>query len=276
MKWIEKEIGYVEDFFDSYDDINIMDSIQMIKESYIDDMIDYNVGDLVYRSSECELNEILDEIGHSNSEVEFGLGQFDISSLISTGEISDICRKRDIIWDKRKITSTPVNTLSCGLEVYELKDEDDSRVFKCLQCGEFRIADALTRFNGYTCPNCKRKFETSRSKSRGEERVEFLLQELNIDYIREYSEFERYRFDFKIKHNNIDYYIEIHGMQHFKPVDFFGGIEVFNKLQKSDYIKKKYAENNGVYVMLDFREHNVEILEERFMNEFYYKYIKGD
>lgn len=40
--------------------------------------------------------------------------------------------------------------------------------------------------------------------------------------------------------------IEYHGLQHFQPVEFFGGDEAFQQVQERDSRKRELCENNGV------------------------------
>ena len=44
------------------------------------------------------------------------------------------------------------------------------------------------------------------------------------------------REEFKRKNNDIDYLIEVNGIQHYKPIDFFGGIDGFEYQKKRDEI----------------------------------------
>lgn len=54
-------------------------------------------------------------------------------------------------------------------------------------------------------------------------------------------------FDFVIldDENNIIKFIELDGEQHYKPVDYFGGLEKFNKVVINDNIKNKWCLDNG-------------------------------
>lgn len=48
--------------------------------------------------------------------------------------------------------------------------------------------------------------------------------------------------------------IECNGIQHYEPVEFFGGDERFRKQQRHDFLKQQFAENNGYsYLVLDCR-----------------------
>ena len=43
--------------------------------------------------------------------------------------------------------------------------------------------------------------------------------------------------------------IECQGIQHFRPVDFFGGKEYFIKTIERDNIKQQLCENNGIKII---------------------------
>jgi hypothetical protein len=59
-------------------------------------------------------------------------------------------------------------------------------------------------------------------------------------------------FDFCININNTDILIEYNSVQHYKPVDFFGGIESFKKQIYNDNIKEQYTiENNIPFIKID-------------------------
>ena len=61
--------------------------------------------------------------------------------------------------------------------------------------------------------------------------------------------------------------IEYDGVQHFKPLKFFGGEEKLRERQKNDELKKQLCEENGIEVIkIPYWEYNniEKILEERF------------
>ena len=103
---------------------------------------------------------------------------------------------------------------------------------KCIKHGIFSITpdDHIHKMAG--CPKC--------SESKGEQRIRMFLELNKIQYLREFSfNNSRKRFDFYLPELNI--LIEYDGLQHFKPVDFFGGKEAFIKQQASDKEKNKLA-----------------------------------
>lgn len=113
---------------------------------------------------------------------------------------------------------------------------------KCKKCNkEFEIK-ASHLIDGHGCRNC--------IKSKGEECIELFLLNNGIKYIREYRFFDcigvckTLPFDFYLEEYNIC--IEYQGIQHYKPVELFGGEKQFKIQQINDEIKREYCKNNGI------------------------------
>lgn len=104
------------------------------------------------------------------------------------------------------------------------------------------------------CPIC--------SVSKGEEIIAKFLKENEIRYIPQYRANERF-YDFYIPEGKI--FVEVHGSQHFEKHKFFD-IYSFEKQLIVDAEKQAYAEVNGKYIMVDYREHNPELALDRFIN----------
>ncbi|MEC0984524.1 hypothetical protein [Bacillus safensis] len=69
------------------------------------------------------------------------------------------------------------------------------------------------------------------------------------------------RYDFHLPKYNV--YIEVHGKQHFQ--DAFTRSVVDQ--ETIDQCKQIYAEENGYYIMVDYREHDPVIAVKRFLIE---------
>jgi len=114
----------------------------------------------------------------------------------------------------------------------EIRHKKCSRVFKQT------VTDHLS---GCGCSVC--------NQSKSENYIENLLKELNVIYEKQKTfdgcKFKnKLRFDFYLSSYNI--LIEFDGIQHFKPIRFFGGSKSF-KLQKiKDEIKNKYCYDNNI------------------------------
>ena len=87
-------------------------------------------------------------------------------------------------------------------------------------------------------------------KSKGEWKIEELLTKNNIIFTKEFpviTKNRRFRFDFAIfKDNQLLYFIEYNGEQHYYPIDFFGGEEYFKYIQENDLIKEQYCIENNI------------------------------
>ena len=113
--------------------------------------------------------------------------------------------------------------------------------FKCKLCGnvwDTRIYSILT---GCGCPKC--------NMSHAEIRIEKYLKSANVNF-EEQKVFEDCKnikvlpFDFYLPDYRI--LVEAQGMQHYEPVEYFGGEKRFKRIQKNDNIKKEYCKNNNI------------------------------
>ena len=105
---------------------------------------------------------------------------------------------------------------------------------------EFKISP-YCHLQGQGCNKCK--------LSKGENRIYNLLKGKGINYEVQYTftdcmNIKKLPFDFYLPELNIC--IEYDGEQHFKPIDFFGGVETFEKLKINDNIKNTYCISNNI------------------------------
>ena len=117
---------------------------------------------------------------------------------------------------------------------------------KCGICGNYFIALPAKINNGHiTSCGC-------RIQSSGEECVANILKEFDINFDPQHVFDDcKYtyvlRFDFAILINDkVIGIIEYDGKQHFEPIDFFGGIEGFEKTKIRDNIKNKYCKSKNI------------------------------
>lgn len=128
----------------------------------------------------------------------------------------------------------------------------------CKKHGEFlcRPNDHLSKKSG--CPIC--------SKSHGEQIVEQFLNKLNVSFQTQYP----IDIDSDIRANGktyIDFYlpkynlfIEYNGVQHYKPVQHFGGILKFNQQQLRDNYVKSYCESKNIRLLeISYKLSEIEI-----------------
>lgn len=120
--------------------------------------------------------------------------------------------------------------------------------FICSECGNVFSAKPYNYLKrGFCrCINCQQY-------SKGEDIIASVFDENGIIYIRQ-MRFDDCRdqktlpYDFYVPEYN--YLIEYNGMQHYKPVDYFGGWEAFKKVQRHDEIKIEYANNNNIDMLV--------------------------
>ena len=115
--------------------------------------------------------------------------------------------------------------------------------------------NANSHLLGVGCPTCR--------SSNGELFIMKLLDEYGINYIREYRfddcvKIYKLPFDFFLPEKNTC--IEYDGIQHFEPIDFFGGYESMIKLRENDEIKNNYClESNIKMIRIKYTHSNNEI-----------------
>lgn len=110
----------------------------------------------------------------------------------------------------------------------------------------------LNHLLGRGCHICK--------ESSGENIIARLLKEKSVNYEREKTfsgcrDKKLLRFDFYLPKYNIC--IEFDGMQHYKPIELFGGKDGFVKTQRRDKIKNEYCKDSGVYLYRIKYGHNI-------------------
>jgi len=117
----------------------------------------------------------------------------------------------------------------------------------CKKHGRFEQTPKNHRM-GSGCPVCK--------SSRGEKEIEFLLreQEIEFEHQKKFPDLSKYyRYDFFIP--SINTIVEYNGLQHYEPIEHFGGIKSLRNTQKRDKIKKLYCLDNGInYEIIRFDE----------------------
>jgi len=111
---------------------------------------------------------------------------------------------------------------------------------------------------GQGCPICK--------ESKGEKKIRIFLVENNIlfDYQKKFPNLiykKSLIFDFYLPKYNLC--IEYDGEQHFKPIDYWGGLDGFKLRQIKDNIKTKYCKNNSINLLrISFEDNIIKKLKE--------------
>ena len=110
----------------------------------------------------------------------------------------------------------------------------------CPEHGEFKQTP-YNHLHGCSCPNCR--------NWRLEEDMASFLEENGIEFERQkkFDWLGRQSLDIYIPSVNIG--IECQGLQHFKPINYFGGIEGFEKRVRLDKLKKELCNTNGINLL---------------------------
>jgi hypothetical protein len=111
----------------------------------------------------------------------------------------------------------------------------------CSIHGDFEQVSS-SHLSGAGCPHCM--------ESKGERKISKFLDQKNIEYVRQ-KKFDdciglRYKlpFDFYLPKYRVA--IEFDGKQHYEPMEYFGGLESYNRLKVNDKIKNDYCEDNFI------------------------------
>lgn len=135
----------------------------------------------------------------------------------------------------------------------------------CLKHGDFwQKPNKHLKLQG--CPKCKT------SKLQTKNRI--CLEYNRIDYIEECNKkilpfIKNYRLDFYLPNYKIA--IECQGGQHFRPINYFGGIKSFNKSIKRDTEKNSICKKNGITILylIESNEFNINNLSNDLFDNLY-------
>ena len=116
---------------------------------------------------------------------------------------------------------------------------------------------------GHGCPVC--------NSSIGERIVKNYLDSNCINYIQQYKfqdckDIHRLPFDFYLSDYNI--LVEYDGIQHFQPVEMFGGVEEFEITKKHDNIKNNYCILNNIPLLRILYDEDVKLKLDEFLASF--------
>ena len=116
----------------------------------------------------------------------------------------------------------------------------------CPKHGKFEQKPSGHIRSGYGCPSCK--------SSRGEEATAGFLTRHGIDFKREYViPPNHYRYDFYLPAYHI--FIEFHGEQHYRFIDFFHGtMDIYRSRKLADSIKKEIIKGlHGKLIVANYK-----------------------
>jgi len=121
----------------------------------------------------------------------------------------------------------------------------------CSKCGIFEQTPT-THLSGCGCIYCR--------ESRGEREIFKILDKIIIKYERQ-KIFIYCRYKWPLK---FDFYIpeigciEFDGIQHYEPIEYWGGINNFKEIKKRDQIKKNYCKDNNIPLYIIKYDENIE------------------
>lgn len=114
--------------------------------------------------------------------------------------------------------------------------------------------------------------------SRGEIKIEEILQQAGLNFTEEYSfpdlissNGRPLRFDFAVfdDNDNLDFLIEYQGIQHYLPKSKFGGFSGLRKQQYNDLMKREYCrKHNIILIAIPYTDEN-KINYDYIMNSYY-------
>lgn len=171
-----------------------------------------------------------------------------LSNLISGHTTSCGCASGDKCWENRRVNL--IGLRFGNLVVLEMLYgyKNGQTYCRCIcDCGCETIVYLGNLKSGKTM-SCG----CMEGKSAGERMVKDILIENQINFIPQ-KRFDDCRhinplpFDFYLPNYNTC--IEFDGIQHFKPIDYFGGEKEFQSRKINDEIKTKYCENNNIHLI---------------------------
>lgn len=151
------------------------------------------------------------------------------------------------------------NIIHKGKYDYSKANYIDMNTPICIVCskhGEFWQKPSL-HIRGAGCQKC--------NSSKGEILISSILEDLNIVFESQYKIIiNNYTcfIDFKFTYNNVIYYIEYNGEQHYIPVEHFGGKTKFQKQILRDTNVRNYCkENNITLIEIPYTMNNKDIYD---------------
>lgn len=156
------------------------------------------------------------------------------------------------------------NRIHCNKYKYDISTYKNSTTKTKILCpihGEF-WQTPVTHLNGCGCKYCKMSIIELQIKS--------MLEKENIKFVYDKSKkwLNKQRLDFYLPDYNIA--IECQGIEHFEPVNFFGGEKEFELIKKRDAEKNMLCANNGVKLL-----YYSNLKYDFFLNETIYHNLSG-
>lgn len=163
------------------------------------------------------------------------------------------CANKDRIKKRKKTiedVKKQIKEIDKDIEIIgEYKNSLSKTKFRCKKCkGIWETSTSSIINNKSGCPKCG-------SKSKGEKNIRKYCEKNNIQYKEQYKikdckNKKVLPFDFALfSENKLIALIEYQGIQHYKPVAFFGGEREFKQRKINDKIKKDYCEVKNILLI---------------------------
>lgn len=209
----------------------------------------YDYSETIYELSDKKITVICHELDIFGNEH----GKFYVTPHAHIGTMKSGCPKCS---KKHKKTTEEFiaesNWLHDFAYDYSKTDYINATTPVCIICpehGEF-YQKPNCHLNGSGCPTCK--------QSKTERKLKKLFKQENIDFISQYKceWLGRLSLDFYIPELKIG--IEVQGLQHYRPVAYWGGEDNFQKIIERDKLKKSLCNQNDVKLIY-YSELNIDL-----------------
>ena len=166
---------------------------------------------------------------------------------------SEVCGSKTKYSMEDIIEMSNIDGVSMVVNPEDYKNMETKLKFLCSSCNQqYTTTPHLYIIGGFTrCENCK-------IKSQGQEDIKNVLNEFRVEYIPQMRfddcrDKRRLPFDFYLPAYNL--LIQFNGGQHYYSVEYFGGQEHLEYVQKHDAMKKQYAIDNGFdYLVISYED----------------------
>lgn len=167
-----------------------------------------------------------------------------IQSCMDNPESCKYCNTKKIknLLSIKEVQQQLDNKFFGEIQILEYNGQLEKNKYKCLKCGLIFEQKQVCLLESRGCPSC------DRWKSKGEKFIANLLKEKNIFFKEQVSvkELPNQHFDFGIydSFNNLIYFIEVQGEQHFEKREIFR--DSLEKIQERDERKRRYCKEKKI------------------------------
>ena len=181
-------------------------------------------------------------------------------------ELVDTYKRHSIEYISNYVSNLGSKLLSC-----EYENSESVIDVECSCCGTKvqRTFSSIRRSGLIICEKCTDKLPS------GELKIRDLLikNDINFEMQKTFDDCKnkkKLKYDFYIP--SLNTCIEFNGIQHYQPVDLFGGEEKFIQRQQYDKIKEQYCKDNHIpLLIIKYDVHDIEKQIEQFLKEISYE-----